>query len=40
MMPPGRETAPEGVAIISLQAGKGFRLSPTQSRTPCDNDPP
>ena len=29
MMPPRRETGPEGVAIISLQAGKGFRLSPT-----------
>jgi len=29
MMPPRRETASEDVAIIGLQAGKGFRLSPT-----------
>ena len=29
MMPPRRETAPEGVAIIGLQTGKGFHLSST-----------
>jgi len=40
MMPPRRKMAPKGVAIIGQQAGKGFRLSPTQSRTPSDNDHP
>ena len=29
MMPPRRETASEDITIIGLQAGKGFRLSPT-----------
>ena len=35
-MPPTRKTAPEGVAIIGLQTGKGFRLSSTPPR---DDDP-
>ena len=34
MMPPTRKTAPEGVAIIGLQTGKGFRLSSTPEHPP------
>jgi hypothetical protein len=33
-MPPRRETAPAGVAIIGLQTDKGFRLSSTPEHTP------
>jgi hypothetical protein len=34
MMPPTRKTAPEGITIIGLQIGKGFRLCSTPEHPP------